>query len=330
MIFGVDSKLDPILKASDAKFLDATRLATGLMGDSIATNLFMVGYAYQRGLIPVSEAAILKAIELNGAAVESNTTSFKWGRLAAVDPAQVAAAAIPRATPESQRLSGSLDEVIERRVRFLTDYQDAAYAQRYASLVEEVRRAEAQATPGITDLTEAVARYYFKLLAIKDEYEVARLYAESDCVERVAAQIEGDFTLRFHMAPPVFNRPDPATGVARKSRFGPWLMKAMRVLAKMRRLRGTALDVFGRTAERKMERALVGDYEAVVAEIVAQLAPASHATAVELASVPEHIRGFGHVKARHVAAAKTREAALLAAFRSPQGAARPASVRVTV
>ena len=326
----MEQEIQDAVGPGDAEFLDATKLATGLMGDSIATNLFMVGYAYQRGLIPVSEAAIMKAIELNGAAVESNTTSFKWGRLAAVEPARVAAAAIARATPESQRLSGSLDEVIERRVRFLTDYQDAAYAQRYASLVAQVRRAEAQATPGITDLTEAVARYYFKLLAIKDEYEVARLYAESDFVERVAAQIEGDFTLRFHMAPPVFNRPDPATGVARKSRFGPWLMKAMRVLAKMRRLRGTALDVFGRTAERKMERALVGDYEAVVAEIVARLAPANHATAVELASVPEHIRGYGHVKARHVAAAKTREAALLAAFRSPQGAARPATVRVTV
>ncbi|MFO1314746.1 MAG: indolepyruvate ferredoxin oxidoreductase family protein [Burkholderiales bacterium] len=325
----MEQEIKDAVGPGDAEFLDATKLATGLMGDSIATNLFMVGYAYQRGLIPVSEAAILKAIELNGAAVESNTTSFKWGRLAAVEPAQVAAAAIPRATPESQRLSASLDELVARRVQFLTAYQDAAYAQRYAALVAQVGAAEARAMPGITDLTEAVARYYFKLLAVKDEYEVARLYAETDFVDRVAAQIEGDFTLQFHMAPPIFNKPDPATGEPRKTTFGPWLMRAMRLLAKMRRFRGTALDVFGRTAERRMERALIGAYESVVAEIVARLAPDNHATAVELASVPEHIRGYGHVKERHVQTAKMRETALLAAFRSPEAAAKPATVTIT-
>ncbi|MBK9114477.1 MAG: indolepyruvate ferredoxin oxidoreductase family protein [Betaproteobacteria bacterium] len=325
----MEQEIKDAVGPGDAEFLDATKLATGLMGDSIATNLFMVGYAYQRGLIPVSEAAIVKAIELNGAAIESNTTSFKWGRLAAVEPARVAAAAIPRATPESQRLSASLDELIARRVQFLTDYQDAAYAQRYAALVAQVGQAEARAMPGITDLTEAVARYHFKLLAIKDEYEVARLYAETDFVERVAAQIDGDFTLRFHMAPPIFSKADPATGVPRKTTFGPWLMKAMRVLAKLRRYRGTALDVFGRSAERRMERVLLTEYESIVGEIVAKLAPANHATAVELASVPEHIRGYGHVKERHVRTAKAREAALLAAFRSPGAAAKPVAVTIT-
>src|SRR6185503_18842313 len=164
----MEQEIKDAVGAGDAEFLDATKLATGLMGDSIATNLFMVGYAYQRGLLPVSEAAILKAIELHGAAIESNTMSFRWGRLAAVDPAKVAAAATPAsAKPASQRLSQSLDELVERRVKFLTDYQDAAYAQRYASLVAKVRDAEARAMPGITELTEAVARYYFKLLAIK-------------------------------------------------------------------------------------------------------------------------------------------------------------------
>ena len=206
----MEQEIKDAVAPGDAEFLDATRLATGLMGDSIATNLFMVGYAYQRGLIPVSEAAILKAIELNGAAVESNTRSFHWGRLAVVDPARVAAAAIPaEARPDSQRLSQSLAEMIERRVKFLTEYQDAAYAQRYATLVAKVGEVEARVMPGITELTEAVARYYFKLLAIKDEYEVARLYAESDFVQRVAAQFEGDYKLTFHLAPPVFNKPDP-------------------------------------------------------------------------------------------------------------------------
>jgi indolepyruvate ferredoxin oxidoreductase len=325
----MEQEIKDAVAPGDAEFLDATKLATGLMGDSIATNLFMVGYAFQRGLIPLSEAAILKAIELNGTAIESNTRSFQWGRLAAVDPAKVAAAAVPaEARPDSQRLSESLDEMIARRVAFLTEYQDAAYAKRYADLVGQVRAAEGHAMPGITELSEAVARYYFKLLAIKDEYEVARLYAESDFKQRVAARFEGDYKLTFHLAPPVFNKPDPATGVPKKSVYGPWMLKAFGVLAKMRKYRGTALDFFGRTAERRMERALIGEYEAVVAEILAKLTPANHGTAVELAAVPEHIRGYGHVKEAHLKTAKTREAALLAAFRSPQGAPKPTVVKV--
>jgi indolepyruvate ferredoxin oxidoreductase len=315
----------------DAEFLDATKLATGLMGDSIATNLFMVGYAYQRGLIPLTEAAILKAIEINGAAVESNTMSFRWGRLAAVDPARVAAAALPAAMKsDSQRLSQSLDEIIERRVKFLTEYQDAAYAQRYLSLLAKVREAEATAMPGITELTEAVARYYFKLLAIKDEYEVARLYAETDFTAHVAAQFEGDYKLTFNLAPPIFNKPDPLTGVPKKSVYGPWMLKAFRVLAKMRKYRGTAIDVFGKTAERKMERALLADYEKVVDEIAAKLSTRNHATAVDLSSVPEYIRGYGHVKDAHVKTAKTREAALINAFRSPETATKPATIKMAV
>jgi indolepyruvate ferredoxin oxidoreductase len=250
------------------EFLDATKLATGLMGDSIATNLFMVGFAYQRGLLPVGEGAIMRAIELNGASIESNRQSFRWGRLAAVDPARVSAAAIPNEKPASQVLSTSLDEAIARRAAFLTQYQDAAYAKRYTDFVERVRAAESAKLSGATALAEAVARYYFKLLAIKDEYEVARLYAETDFAARVAQQFEGDYKLTFHLAPPVFNKPNPATGEATKSVYGPWMMRAFGVLAKLRRFRGTALDIFGRTAERKMERALIGDYEALVAELV--------------------------------------------------------------
>ncbi len=327
----MEQEIKDAVGPGDAEFLDATKLATGLMGDSIATNLFMVGYAFQRGLIPVSEAAIMKAIELNGAAIESNTRSFQWGRLAAVDPARVAAAAVPAAAQsDSQRLSETLDEMIARRVKFLTAYQDAAYAQRYAALVAKVGEAEARAMPGITELTEAVARYYFKLLAIKDEYEVARLYAESDFVSRVAAQFEGDYKLTFNLAPPIFNKPDPLTGVPKKSVYGPWMLKAFGVLAKMRRYRGTALDLFGRSAERKMERALIGEYEKTVAEILAGLTPQNHATAVDLASVPEYIRGYGHVKEAHLQTARTREAALLAAFRSREPRPKPAVVKIAV
>jgi indolepyruvate ferredoxin oxidoreductase len=308
----------------DAEFLDATRLATGLMGDSIATNLFMVGYAWQRGLLPLGEAAILRAIELNGTAVDANTQSFHWGRLAAVDPARVAAAAIPEAKPASQRLSQSLDEIIERRRAFLTDYQDAAYAKRYTDLVAKVRTAESARQPGGTDLTEAVARYYFKLLAIKDEYEVARLYAGTDFLDRIASQFEGDYKLRFHLAPPIFNKPDAGTGMPTKTTYGPWMMSAFRALARLKGLRGGPLDVFGRTAERKAERALIGEYETLVDELLAHLGPQNYGTAVELASIPEHIRGYGYVKERHVEDAKAQKAALLERFRgAPQVTAAP-------
>ena len=327
----MEQEIKDAVAPGDAEFLDATKLATGLMGDSIATNLFMVGYAYQRGLLPVGEAAILRAIELNGQAIESNKQSFNWGRLAAVDPARVATAAVPAAAkPDSQRLSQSLDEMVARRAAFLTDYQDAAYAKRYTDLVTQVRSAEAKAMPGITELTEAVARYYFKLLAIKDEYEVARLYAESDFTQRVAAQFEGDYKLTFHMAPPVFNKPDPVTGVPTKSVYGPWMMKAFGVLARMRRFRGTTLDFFGRTEERRMERALIGEYETTVAEILAKLTPQNHATAVDLAAVPEHIRGYGHVRRAHLTTAKARESALLAQFRSPRPAPAPVAIKMAV
>jgi indolepyruvate ferredoxin oxidoreductase len=312
----MEQEIKDAVAPGDAEFLDATKLATGLMGDSIATNLFMIGYAYQRGLLPVGEDAILRAVELNGAAVEANKQSFRWGRLAAVEPQKVVAAAIPSAKPDSQRLSESLDEVVERRRAFLTDYQDAAYAKRYTDLVAKVRSAEAAKQPGATDLTEAVARYHFKLLAIKDEYEVARLYAETDFVDRVAAQFEGSYKLNFHLAPPTTNKTDAATGEARKSTYGPWMLPAFRLLAKMRRFRGGALDIFGRTEERKRERALIGEYEALVDELLAKLAPANYEIAVSLASIPEHIRGYGHVKERHLKDAKAREAALLERFRA--------------
>jgi indolepyruvate ferredoxin oxidoreductase len=315
----------------DAEFLDATALATALMGDTIATNLFMVGYAYQRGLIPVSEAAIVKAIELNGTAVESNRESFAWGRRAAAFPDAVARHARPAsARPESHRLSSTLDEAIARRAEFLTAYQDAAYARRYTDLVARVRAAEASTVPGESALADAVARGYFKLLAIKDEYEVARLYAETDFARRVASQFEGDYTLRFHLAPPGVAGAEPATGVPVKRSYGPWMIKAFAVLARMRHHRGSLIDVFGRTAHRRRERALIGEYEAVVDEILARLALHNHALAVDLARVPDGIRGYGHVKERHIAAAKASEAELLARFRSARPQAPTAGVRIPV
>ena len=325
----MEREIEDAVGPGDAEFLDATKLATGLMGDSIATNLFMVGYAFQRGRLPLSEAAILQAIELNGTAIESNRRSFQWGRLAAVEPARVAEAAIAKQVPDWHRPSQSLAEIVERRARFLTDYQDAAYARRYTDLVERVRVREQSAVPGTTDLAEAVARYHFKLLAIKDEYEVARLHTATGFLERIAAQFEGDYTVRYHMAPPFLAQPDPATGVPAKVEYGPWMLKAMRMLARLRRLRGTAFDVFGRTAERRRERALIAEYETLVDELLAHLAPHNHALAVDLARIPEEIRGYGHVKARHLDAAKRKEADLLARFRAATpGGATPVPIAV--
>jgi indolepyruvate ferredoxin oxidoreductase len=312
-----------------ADFFDATELATALLGDSIATNLFMVGYAWQKGLIPVSGDAILQAIELNGAAVESNKGAFEWGRRAAVDLASVERAATPpEARVESQRLSQTLDEIVERRSRFLADYQNAEYAARYVEFVDHVRNVEQSAVAGSTRLTEAVARYLFKLMAYKDEYEVARLYTQTDFLERIAKQFDGDYRVNLHLAPPLWAKIDPATGEPRKRAFGPWMLGAMRVLAKLKGLRGTALDVFGYSAERRTERRLVGEYRATVEGLLGKLDAARLPLAVEIASIPEFIRGYGPVKERHLRDAKSREAQLLAQWQDPKASQVRIPIRV--
>jgi indolepyruvate ferredoxin oxidoreductase len=307
--------------ADRAEFVEATQLATGLLGDAIATNLFLLGYAYQKGLVPVSAAAIERAVELNGVAVAFNRSAFHWGRRAAIDRAFVEARAVPQgAVPESHRFSESLDEVIARRTAFLTGYQNAAYARRYAARIHGLREIEAARAGGSTALTEAAVRGLFKLMAYKDEYEVARLYAESDFLARVADRFAGRYELRFHLAPPLLAERDPASGHLKKRVYGPRMLAAFRLLAKMRFLRGTAFDPFGRTAERRAERRLLAEYEDLLDEIMRGLAPENHAIAVELAALPLEIRGFGHVKEGNLARAKAKEAELLAQFRSPPSA----------
>ncbi|MGL1831998.1 indolepyruvate ferredoxin oxidoreductase family protein [Rhodocyclaceae bacterium SMB388] len=318
----MEAQIIDAVGAGNADFLDATRIATALLGDSIATNLFMLGYAWQKGLVPLSGDAILRAIEINGAAVEANKAAFTWGRRAAVDLASVSELAKPKTgTPEHHKLSTSLDEVISRRKAQLTEYQDAAYAGRYLKLVERVRAAENRVAPGITLLTEAVARGYHKLLAYKDEYEVARMYADSDFLKRVGEQFEGDYKLVFHLAPPALADRDPLTGELKKKAYGPWMLKAMRMLAKFRHLRGSMLDPFARSHDRKLDRELIADYERVVEEIIGGLERANHETAIELAAIPEQIRGFGHVRERYLAGARKRQAVLLDAFRRKEPAA---------
>ena len=360
--------------------VDATQLATALLGDAIMSNLFILGYAWQQGLVPLSFESIMRAVELNGAAIEMNKTAFAWGRLAVVDPQAVAEAAglvhnaqttseaTPHALPmlkpgeweghewganaapaptrneddlrhvpehtdygqgggtagdnvaflplDDARLSRSLDEVIARRIAFLTDYQNAAYAKRYSDLVAKVRDAEANNAPGSTDLTEAVARYAFKLMAYKDEYEVARLYTRGDFQRKLAQQYEGDYKLRFHLAPPLFAKKD-AQGRLIKQEFGGWMLGVFKLMAKLRFLRGGALDVFGRTDERRGERQLIVDYFATVERLLATLDGGNVDLAAEIAAIPEHIRGYGHVKEEHLHKAKAREAELLAQWNNP-------------
>jgi indolepyruvate ferredoxin oxidoreductase len=284
------------------RFVDATRLATRLLGDSIATNLFMLGYAYQQGLVPVSAEALNKAIELNGVSVQLNQQAFLWGRRAAHDLAAVEKLAAPKVV-EAPHCS-TLEEIVADRVQRLTAYQNAAYAERYRELVERVRKVDTDAQQ---HLSKAVARYYFKLLAYKDEYEVARLYSDATFRKQLEAQFEGDYQLQFHLAPSWLSKPDAVTGQPRKRSFGPWMLKAFGVLARFKFLRGSMLDPFGHSAERRLERELIEEYEANVAYLLDELNAGNYRTAVALAEIPEQIRGYGHVK--DAALAKAREQA---------------------
>ncbi len=351
--------------------IDATQIATALIGDAIAANLFILGYAWQQGLVPISFEALMRAIELNGAAIEMNKTAFAWGRLAVVDLAAVVEAAgivgnaptrseatahalpmlgataneaaesglMPQAADlrdedalrhvpasgdavgvfaplDDARLSRSLDEVIARRVAFLTSYQGAGYARRYSDFVAKVRAAETAKAPGSSDLSEAVARYFFKLMAYKDEYEVARLYTSGDFRKQLEAQFEGDYKLKFHLAPPLLAKKN-AQGQLVKKEYGPWVFTAFRVLVRFKGLRGTPLDVFGYTAERRGERALIGEYQKTVSALLDKLDAGNVDLAAEIASVPEHIRGFGHVKEAHLHKARAQLDRLLKEWDNP-------------
>ena len=272
-------------------FIAATRLATALMGDAIATNLFMLGYAWQKGRIPLAEAAILRAIELNGVAVSSNQQAFRWGRHAAADIEAVTKIALPA---QALPLPQNLDNLVERRKTYLTAYQNRTYAQAYAAVVDRVRAREA-ALGGGTRLSRAVARNLFKLMAVKDEYEVARLYADDEFRRKLSETFEGEIRLAFNLAPPLFAKRD-ADGRPLKSEYGAWMLPVFSLLSRLRGLRGTMLDPFGRSAERRRERALIRDYRERIERLLARLTRDNLDLAVAIAAVPEHIRGFGHVK----------------------------------
>jgi indolepyruvate ferredoxin oxidoreductase len=300
-------------------FVDVAKIANDLLGRTLPSNMVGVGYCYQIGGLPVSAEAIEKAIELNGEDVAMNLAAFRYGRRAAADPKAIEALMKPASENEindSLKMSRSFAETVDRRVEFLTAYQSARYARRYRNWVEKIRDAEAMKAPGQCALSEAVARYLFKLMAYKDEYEVARLYTDTSFLERVKTSFDGDLRFQFHLAPPLFARRDKLTGEPKKITFGPWLLSFLRLLKKFKFLRGTPFDIFGYSKERRTERNLVGEYEELLAEIIEKLGSENHSSAVALASIPEKIRGFGPVKERHLAAAKAEEAAFYEHFRA--------------
>ena len=298
---------------------NADAASTKLMGDSIYTNPMMLGYAWQKGWIPLEYASLMRAIELNAVAVDNNKTAFEWGRRAAHD-----LAAVEKLFASAQIISmpaprQGLAELVARRVEFLSAYQNAAYAMRYQDFVKRVEQTEAAL--GKTLLSQTVARYLFKLMAYKDEYEVARLHTDGSFHAKVNAMFEGDFKLNYHLAPPLMAKKN-AQGELQKQKFGPWMLSAFGLLAKFKFLRGSALDPFGHTEERKMERALIAQYLASIEELLPALTLANHAAAVEVARIPELIKGYGHVKARHVAVAQQQWTAAMLAFHQPASSAQ--------
>ncbi|HEV3010065.1 MAG TPA: indolepyruvate ferredoxin oxidoreductase family protein [Burkholderiales bacterium] len=322
---GSDLQRDITETAKEADFVAATELAAALMGDAIASNMFILGYAYQKGWLPLAGESLERAIELNGVAVEFNKKSFLWGRRAAADLEKVKRIATPAAViPIDQHFSRNLEELIERRVKFLTEYQNAAYANKYRALVERVRKVE-QEKANSSKLAEAVARYYHKLLAYKDEYEVARLHANGEFRKKIEGMFEGDYKAFFYLAPPLLAKTDPVTGEPRKMRFGGWMSGVFKILHRMKFLRGTPFDPFGYTAERRTERALIREYEETVERLLAGLTAQNHALAVQIAAIPEEIRGYGHIKARTLDPARKKRDELLARYAAGPAAERAAA-----
>jgi len=292
---------------------DAERVATQMLGDSIYTNPLMLGYAWQKGRVPLSHAALMRAMELNGVQVANNQSAFEWGRRCAHDLAAVQALLAPAQVIEFVK-KPTLASVVARRVEFLTAYQNAAYAGDYQAFVAKVQAAEEKL--GGTRLAEAVARYLFKLMAYKDEYEVARLHTDRSFTDKIAGMFEGDYKVVHHLAPPLLAKRNDKGELVKQS-YGPWMRKAFGVLARFKGLRGSMLDPFGYSQERQTERALIGEYRACIDELLAKLSGENLALAVEIASIPEDIRGYGHVKDRHLSAARAKWSALMARWRTP-------------
>jgi len=295
--------------ADKTHFVEATETATQLLGDAMASNMFLLGYAWQKGLVPVGRDAIFKAIEVNNVAVEFNKQAFIWGRRAAWNLEAVQSQLEDKVEPFTPL--ETLEDIVDYRAEQLTAYQNEAYAKQYRDFVERVRRTEESIKPGETRLARAVAKSLHKLMAYKDEYEVARLFTSGDFEKRLKRQFQGDFKLRFHMAPPILAGKDPVTGRPKKRAFPGWTLHAFKALAAMKFLRGTKLDPFGYSAERRTERRLIGEYRQTVESMLDDLSAANYEPSVQVAELPQQMRGFGHVKLANIEKAKAEEKRLL-------------------
>jgi indolepyruvate ferredoxin oxidoreductase len=314
----INSVLEAVLR-KESSFFDFTGPAEALLGDSIATNMMMMGYAYQKGLLPVSAEAIEQAIEVNGVSIKMNKEAFRLGRLAVVNPTRLAemmeGKELPLSLPKALEAM-SLDEIITHRSAHLTAYQSRRLAKRYRKLVDRVREAATERGYGDA-LARAVAINYARLLSYKDEYEVARLFSDGHFERELREHFEGVFKISFNLAPPILGGAKDTLGRPKKRAFGAWMLPVFRILAGMRFLRGTPLDIFGYSAERRLERNLITGYEKDVATVLSLLSPVTIETAIELLSLPDRIRGYGPVKEKAVADSKARHAELAADLAEP-------------
>ena len=292
--------------------MSATKIALALTGDTIGTNTFMIGYALQLGALPLSVAAIERAIELNGVAVSFNIHAFQLGRLAVANPKGIA----DLLPSDSEPLAQGIDSRVQQRVAFLAAYQDVKYATQYQKLVDLAREAERKVDEDSNSFANAVVKYAFKLMAYKDEYEVARLFTSGEFNQRLDKTFDGDYRLHFHLAPPLFARKDPKTGLPRKSEFGSWMLTVFKILSPLKGLRGTRFDPFGWTAERRTERRIRDQYFTDIERMCEELNYDNYASSVELAEVPEQIRGFGHIKLEAIEAAEQGRAVILEKIRA--------------
>lgn len=295
--------------------IHAHDLASSILGDAIYSNAFLLGYAYQKGFLPLSGEAIEKAIELNGVSVANNKLAFLWGRRAAHD-SKALHALIGRDEKgeEKKKFADNAKDIIKIRSAFLQEYQNKKYAQKYEHFMKKIFDVDAHLKKDAQNLTSIVAKNYAKLLAYKDEYEVARLYTKGDFMKQIEDHFEGDYKLQFHLAPPLLAKKDKVTGHLQKKTYGSWMMRAFKILAGFKFLRGGVLDPFSYTQERKMERALIGEYETTLDYVLKHIKDNNYEIACAIANIPEEIRGFGHVKEEHLQKARLKQQKLLDQF----------------
>ena len=305
--------------SKETNFINAIKIATAMFGDSIASNMFITGYALQKGFIPVLPESMEEAIKLNNIAINMNLSAFRWGRMAAYDYNYVEKEASPfMNNAEIDKDEYGLKEIMKDRSDFLQNYQNKQYSNLYLDFVNKTIKQENKIEKGKEDLSIAVAKYLYKLMAYKDEYEVARLYTNGEFKEKLYKAFEGDLKLKFHVAPPLFSPKDPNTGKLKKITLGSWILPVFKTLSKFKFLRGTLLDPFGKTKERKMERFLINQYINDINKILNELDAKNLFLAVQIASIPEMIRGYGHVKEENMIKAEIKRKELLEIWNSKE------------